>query len=133
MSINNKAELYAAISELEKKKLFQEEALIAQYKVTRESLTPLNLIKDGFNMLIQVPGIQNDILKTVAGMGVAFLSKKLLVRNSSSLLRKAFTTVVEFAVAKSTISNADKIKAYAVSVYNNLFKGNKEQEQTGSE
>ena len=130
MQINNKAALQVAIMELEKRKLLQEELLVAQYKVTRESLTPLNIIKDGFNRLTQMPGIQNGLLKTAAGVGVAFLSKKILIGNSSSLLKKALGTVVEFAIARSTISNADKIKAFGISVYNNLFKKKHNEEQT---
>ena len=129
MQITNKAELDAAIIELEKKKRQQEELLVAQYHVTRESLTPLNIIKDGFNRLSQMPGIGDGLLKTAAGVGAAFISKKLLIGNSSSLLKKALASIVEFTVAKSTITNADKIKAYGISVYNNLFKKKQPGEQ----
>ena len=129
MHITNKAELDAAIIELEKKKRQQEELLVAQYHVTRESLTPLNIIKDGFNRLSQMPGIGDGLLKTAAGVGAAFISKKLLIGNSSSLLKKALASIVEFTVAKSTITNADKIKAYGISVYNNLFKKKQPGEQ----
>jgi hypothetical protein len=129
MHIRNKAALDAAIIELEKRKLLQEELLVAQYKITRESLTPMNMIKDGFSSLTKMPGIQNNLLKTAVGVGAAFLSKKLLTGNSSSLLKKALGAVVEFAVAKSAVSNADKIKAYGISVYHTLFKKKQPGEQ----
>ncbi len=130
MQINSKAELDAAIIELEKRRAIQEEILVAQFKATRESLTPMNLIKDGFNKLTDMPGFQNGLIKAATGVGVVFLSKKLLIGKSSSILKKALAGIVEFAVAKSTISNTDKIKALGISIYHNLFKKSHKNEET---
>jgi hypothetical protein len=122
MNIKSKTELDAAILVLENRKLQQERLLIEQFKVTRESLSPLNLIKDGFNKLTNLPNLQDGLLKTVTGIGVGVLSKKLFLGGSTSIIKKLLSGVVEFVVAKSTISNADKIKAYGQSIYHNLFK-----------
>ncbi len=122
MKINNKTELDAAIIVLEKRKQFLEALLVEQYKTTRDSLTAMNLIKDGFNRLTHTPGLQSSILKTVAGVGIAVLTNKLLPGKSGSILKKALSGVAEFAVAKSAISNVDKIKAYGISIYHNLFR-----------
>jgi len=132
MTITNKAELNAAIIELKERKLFQEQELIAQFKATREILTPLNLIKEGIGKLADAPGLTDGILKTVAGVGAAFLSKKIFVGGSSSIIKKALGAVLEFTVAKSAINNADKIKSFGISLYNNLFKkkGKKQVEET---
>jgi len=124
MKINSKASLDEAILQLEKRRLMQEEELIAQFKATRESLSPVNLIKDGFTRLTEMPGLGTGLLKTVAGMGVGVLSKKLFLGKSSSLVKKLLAGVFEFAVAKTTINNADKVKAYGLSLYHNLFKKN---------
>lgn len=132
MTITSKVELDAAIIELNKRKLFQEQELIAQFKTTREILTPLNLIKEGFSKLSAAPGLTDGILKTVAGVGAAFLSKKIFLGGSSSIIKKALGAVLEFTVAKSAINNADKIKSIGISLYNNLFKKkrNKQEEKT---
>ena len=122
MEITNRTSLKAAIIELENRKLVQEEELIAQYKATRESLRPLNLIKDGFTRLKEMPGIGESLLKTVAGIGVGVLSKKLFLGKSPTLIKKLLSGVFEFAVAKTSIDNADKIKAFGTSLYHNLFK-----------
>ena len=122
MEITNRTLLKAAIIELENRKLLQEEALIAQYKATRESLSPLNLIKGGFNKLKEMPGIGESLIKTVAGIGVGVLSKKLFLGKSPGLVKKLLSGVFEFAVAKTSIDNADKIKAFGTSLYHNLFK-----------
>ncbi len=122
MKINNKTELDAAIIELKKRNQLQETLLAEHYIATRESLTPMNLIKDGFNRLTHTPGMQSSILKTVAGLGVAVLTNKLLPGKAGSILKKVLGGVAEFAVAKSAVNNTDKIKAYGISIYNNLFK-----------
>jgi hypothetical protein len=122
MQINNKVALDAAIMGLEKRRLLQEEFLVAQFKATRESLSPMNLIKDGFRDLSHIADGQGGILKTAAGIGVGMLSKKLFLGSSPSIIKKLLGAVFEVAIAKSTISNADKIKAYGISVYHNLFK-----------
>lgn len=115
-------ELDAAILQLEKRKLMQEELLISQFKATRESFSPGNLIKEGFQKLTNITDMPGNILKTAAGIGVGILSKKLFLGKSNSLVKKLLSGVFEVAVAKSTISHADKIKAYGVSIYHNLFK-----------
>lgn len=132
MKINNKAELDAVIIELEKRKQFQEALLIEQYKTTRDSLTPVNIIKDSFKKISQAPGIQGTILKTVAGVGIAVLSNRLLPGKTSSILKKVLGGVAEFAVAKSAVSNTDKIKAYGISIYRNLFRKRSNHEETKS-
>jgi hypothetical protein len=123
-SISNKAELDAAIRELESKRVQQEQDLVNLYQVTRESLSPMNLIKEGFSRMTSMPNFQDGIIKTVTGIGAGVLSKKLFLGGSSNIIKKLLSNVVEFAVAKSTISNADKIKAFGISVYHNLFKKN---------
>ena len=122
MKINNKTTLTLAILELEKKKQVQEEELIAQFKTTRESFSPLNLIKDGITKLTEMPGIGEGFIKTAAGIGVGMLSKKLFMGRAPGPVKKLLSSVFEFAVAKTSIENADKIKAYGTSLYHNLFK-----------
>ncbi|MEP7165607.1 MAG: hypothetical protein ABI741_12980 [Ferruginibacter sp.] len=131
MNISSKAELEQAIIELEKRKLLHESLLIGQFKATRDSLRPMNLIKEGFHNLTHNtdPG---TILKTVAGIGAGVLSKKIFVGGSSSIIKKLLGSAFEVVVAKSTISHADKIKAYGLSIYHNLFKKKNNHQETQS-
>lgn len=122
MQIRNKADLEAAIMELEQRKLLQEKELMEQFKTTRESLQPMNLIKETLKKITNNSNIPEELIKTITGIAVALLSKKMLMGKSSSLFRKILAGALEFAVAKSTISNLDKVKAYGTSIYNNLFR-----------
>jgi len=116
---------------LENKKRLQEAELVSQFKATKESLSPMNLIKNGFSKLTEHgPEFGESILKTITGLGVGVLSKKLFIGKSSSIIKKALAPVLEFFVAKTAISNADKVKAYGMSIYNNFFKKNSNHNHT---
>jgi len=124
MKITNKAMLDAAIRDLELKRYEQEALLKEKFQATRESLSPMNLIRDGISKITSMPNFQGNLLKTIGGLGAGVLSKKLFLGGSHSIVKKLLSRVVEVAVAKSTISNADKIKAFGISIYHNLFKKN---------
>lgn len=131
MKINSKSELDAVIIELEKRKRLQKSLLIIQFKATQESLSPVNLIKNSFKKLTQTPDIKYDLLNSIAGIGIGILSKKLFIGKSSSIIKKILSPVLELVVAKSTINNADKIKAYGISIYHNLFRKNSNHSDKG--
>jgi hypothetical protein len=124
MKISSKAELDAAIIALERRKLHQEVQLIDQFNVVRDSMNPVNFIKNTITKLAETPNVGGGILKILSGLSVGILSKKLLIGKSSSVLTKLLSGVFELAVAKTAISNVDKVKAYGISIYHNLFKKN---------
>ncbi|MEO8769936.1 MAG: hypothetical protein ABI402_07620 [Ferruginibacter sp.] len=122
MKISSKKELDERIIELEKKKIYQRELIKDQYQETVESLRPANLIKGVFNDIRHSPAASSGILKTVAGLGIGMLTKNLFWGKSSSLIKRLLGNVLKIGVAKTAVSNGDKIKAYGVAIYNNLFK-----------
>ena len=125
MSINSKTALRKRILELEQKKADQEEMLKTKFNATKESMKPVNLIKEGFSNFTAADGMGAGILKTAAGIGVGLLTKNILAGSSSSKITKALGKVIEIAAANTTIENAGKIKAYGVSIYRNLFRKKK--------
>ena len=129
MNISNKASLDAAIQELESKRKIQEADLIAHFKITRESLNPIRLIKEGFHNFTAMPDFKDGFIKTVAGLGVGILSKKLFIGRSSSIIKRLLAPVLELVVAKTTINNSDKIKSFGASLFSNLFKHKKKSNQ----
>jgi hypothetical protein len=121
MMIKNRLELKEAILAAENKKRLLQAELIDQYHLTTKSLTPGNLIKEGFNKFIQAPGAVDGIAKTAAGLGIGFLTKKVFF-GKSTLISKLAMSALDLALAKTAVKNTDKIKAYGIAVYNNLFK-----------
>ncbi|MFT3909792.1 MAG: hypothetical protein QM737_10235 [Ferruginibacter sp.] len=122
MKISNKRELDEAIIALEKKKVLQANLIREQYQQTIESITPANIIKSAFSGIMHSPEAKEGILKTAAGIGLGLLTKNLFWGRSSSLLKRFLGNAMRVGVAKTAISNSDKIKAYGIAIYNNLFR-----------
>ena len=122
MAISNTHELQAAIIELEKRKLEQAKDLITEFHATRESLSPVNILKNAFSKITHDEDIGKKILRNVAGLGIGILTKKIFTRGSSSIVKKFLGNAVEVGVANTAINHTDKIKAYGAAIYNNLFR-----------
>ena len=124
MKITNKQELDEAIIELTKRKAAQKNLLIQQYQQTAESLRPGNLVKHALSDIAHSPSARSGILKTAAGLGIGLLTKNLFWGNSGSFAKRLVGNALKFGVAKTAVSNSDKIKAYATAIYHNLFQKN---------
>ncbi|MBP9097660.1 MAG: hypothetical protein KBF74_02500 [Ferruginibacter sp.] len=133
MKINGKAALQEKILELENLKVVQEEELKLQFHAVKESMKPSNLLKSGLSSLTSGPGLGGGLLKTAAGLGIGVLSKKIFLGSSPSFIKKVVGSVFEIAAANTTISHADKIKAYGISLYNNLFNKNEKRKTTDAD
>jgi len=120
--IYNKATLKEKIRELETRNKAAEESLKLQFEVVKESMKPSNLLKAGISNMAAGPMLGEGLIKTAAGVGIAMLSKRLFLGKSPGIAKKVVGTVLEVAAANTTISQADKIKAYGKSIYRNLFR-----------
>ncbi len=122
MKISNKKELDLAIIELEKRKLAQEDILTSQFHGIYESMKPINLIRGLFTKVSDSPDIKSGLLKTITGIAVGIITKKLFIGKTTSLMGKILSNALQLGAAKTAISNTDKVKAYGTAIYNNLFK-----------
>lgn len=126
MEINNGADLKDAIRELEVRKLREKTELEARFHGLAESLKPMNLIKSTISKVKETPGMGGNILKATAGLGVALLSKRLLMGSpSTSIVKRLLGSAVKMGVAGLVAKNSDKIKAGAGHFLKNLFSTNK--------
>jgi hypothetical protein len=76
MSYNNTAALKAAIQQLEEQKKMQQQELIQQFYVTKESLRPANLLRSAVSN-IDGAGILGTVIKTAGTVGAGLLAGKL--------------------------------------------------------
>ena len=119
--INNEEELALAIQQLELKKKRQEEELIGHFHATVDSFKPGNLIKSAVSK-IGDPSVIGTILKTAGSLGVGLLTTKLAGgAAATSTGRGLIGSLLKQSAAKTVFSNIDKIKAYGLSTYKNLF------------
>jgi hypothetical protein len=121
MSINNYRELVIAIEELEQKRKRQEADLVEHFHGTVDSFKPGNLLKSAVGK-IGNPAVIGTILKAAGSLGVGLLTTKLAGgAAATSSGRGLIGSLLKQSAAKTVFSNIDKIKAYGVSAYRNLF------------
>lgn len=126
MEIKNVIDLDAAIAALEKKRVIQEAILKNQYHETVEHYRPKNLIKSAFKNVLEPGETGNTILKTVGGIGAGLLAKNLVFgAGATSLIGKFASNALKVGATNTVINNKDKIAAWGISIYKNLFTKNK--------
>ena len=118
--INNAEELDRAIEELERKRRLQEKDLVEQFKATKESLRPANLIKSSLGKLGS-SGVIGPVLKTAGSLGITLLTSRLMGGPPASAAKNILGSVLKQSAVKSVVKNFDKIKAYGLSIYQNVF------------
>lgn len=117
MPITTKAELEAAIVKMEQKQVVQKQELITQFRKTKDSLDPVNMAKGALNKWVSSSGIIEGVLPTITGIAAGFLSKKIVTGRSPGPIKKLVGELLQLAIAKTSISNADKIRAYGIALY----------------
>ncbi len=83
-----------------------------QFRITYESLKPLNLIKKSVTDLVNSVEIKNSIFETIISILTGYLSKKLMVTSKSSPFMKLFGTFLQFGVTSAIANNAETIRAF---------------------
>ena len=99
MKIKNSAALAAVIKELEDKKAKERQGIIENFHSITESLRPLQLIKRAYNKVQLPSALSDNVVKVMSAVGIAFVSKKLLMGKSNGLIKKMAGLLIELGVA----------------------------------
>ena len=99
MKIKNSAALASVIKELEDKRAKERQGIVENFHSITESLRPLQLIKRAYNKLQLPAGLADNVVKVISVVGIAFVSKKLLLGKSSGLIKKMAGLLIELGVA----------------------------------
>ncbi len=81
-----------------------------QFKATKESLKPINLIKNSFKDVVASPDLKTTIFKNIIGLATGYLSKKVLIGSTNNPIKKVLGTVLEFVVANVVAKKVDTTK-----------------------
>lgn len=90
----------------------QREGLVSlknQFHSTFENLKPINLLKETLVEIDEQPDFKSNLLNSAVGLSTGYLSKILIIGNSSNPFKKILGGVVEFAVRNVVIKNSEKI------------------------
>jgi len=109
-NISSSSALKEAILLLEAEQVIKGQALKQQFRLTYESLKPLNLFISALNDITQSPTVIDNIFGTSAGLVSGFLSKKVFVGTSGNLFRKLIGSFLQFGVSNLVANHPGAIK-----------------------
>ncbi|MDY0215589.1 MAG: hypothetical protein RBS19_01420 [Bacteroidales bacterium] len=105
--------LQESILLLEAKQENEKALLKEQFRLSFDSLKPINLIKDVFEDLTNLSGLKGTALDASLSIATGYLSKKIVVGSSKNIFKNIFGSLVQVAVTSMTLKNADQIKSVA--------------------
>lgn len=100
-----KAEIYR----LELKQKLELASLKSQLHTTFEQLKPINLLKQTFTEVSESPEIKSQLLNSGIGLLTGYLSKKLMIGNTSNPIKNILGTIVEFIIANVVAKYSESI------------------------
>jgi hypothetical protein len=121
-SISSVAGLKARIATLESVRLQQEAELRHCAKSAIDSIRPSQLLKNAVSSTLHTPGIGKTVLKGAAGLAAGMLARRMLVKTSAGVARKAAGTLLQVGLAKAVSGNASKIVNGGIRLFQKWFK-----------
>ncbi len=91
------------------------------FKLTFDSLRPINIIKSTFKEMVSSPELKESLLNKAIGFVSGVIVKKVFLGSTHNPITKLLGTVVELAVANKVSKNADGIKSIGTLLLNKLF------------
>lgn len=104
--------LKESIRLLEIRQAEEGQALKEQFRITFESLKPVNLIKSSINELTGSAEIKNSLFETIVSILTGYLTKKMMVSSKSNPFMKILGAVLQFGVTSLVAKNAESIRNY---------------------
>lgn len=83
-----------------------------QFRITYESLKPINLIKNSVKDLVSSVEIKNSLFETIVSILTGYLTKKLMISSKSSIFMKLFGAFLQFGVTSLIANNAETIRIF---------------------
>lgn len=113
--------LYEKIQQKEAELAVEKLFLKAQFKVTMESMKPINIIKS----TLSSSDLKEKAVDAVIGMTVGYLAKKVMVRSSQNPLLKLAGAILQIGVTSLVTKNPKEIKSIGETILKKIF-GKKE-------
>ncbi len=88
-----------------------------RFRLTMESLKPINLIKN----TLSSPGLQHGLLDAAIGMTTGYLAKKTIVRSSHNPLVKLTGSIFQIVVTSLVAKNPNVIKLIGGTILKKIF------------
>ena len=83
-----------------------------QFKITYQSLKPVNLIKSSMKELASSFEIKNSLFETIFSILSGYFAQKFIVSSKSNVLMKILGVVMQFGVTNFVSKNTDEIRLF---------------------
>lgn len=100
-----------------------------QFKITYESLKPVNLIKSSIQELASSTEVKNNLFESLLAVISAYLSKDIIT-SKSNIFMKVLRVFAHFGLSNLIISNAESIRTYLSSFISSFFAPKEEVPET---
>ncbi len=118
--------LKESIRLLEIRQAEEGQILKEQFKITYESLKPVNLIKNSIKEITSSVEIKNNFIETLISILSGYLTKKIMVSSKSSSFMKVLGAVMQYGVTTVVAQNAEVIRNLFSELIDRFFKPTQE-------
>lgn len=91
-----------------------------QFRITYESLKPINLIKSSLQELVESTEVKNNLFESLLAILSAYLSKTIIT-SKSNIFMKIIRVFAHFGLSNLIISNAETIRNYLTNLIASFF------------
>ena len=113
--INTQAELRQAIADLESKKAMQKMVIKGEARLVKEALSPVNLVKNTFSRLAEIPEVRKTLVNTIIGFGLGYVAKKATAVMSEQSLDHFVGNIINSQVSKIEDNDPDSFFSKSLS------------------
>ena len=104
--------LKESIRLLEIRQAEEGEQLREQFKITYESLKPVNLIKNSLKDIVNSAEVKNSLFETVISLVSGYLTQKFIVNSKSNVFVKLLGVLMQFGITNLVSKNAETIRTF---------------------
>lgn len=126
-NINSLEELRTEIALLELRQKRAANDLKGHLLETYESLKPLNLVKSTLKELTSSPNFKGDLVNSVVGIGLGYISKRVLIGNTHNMVKQVIGTIVQFGVTRIISTKTEGLRSGLKNMMTNFFAKKKEE------
>jgi hypothetical protein len=110
-NISSAAKLKNAIQLLEVEQSVKRQELKEQLNYTFQALKPLNLLRNTLKDFTSSPNLIDNVLGSAIGLASGFVSKKIFLGTSGSIIRKFLGSVLQFGVTNAVARHPEAVKS----------------------
>ena len=121
-NITSVAGLKNAIQLLEDEQAYKGQLLKEQFYLTYESFKPGKLLGSTLKEMIASPYFVENVIDTTIGLATGYLSRKIVVGASSSLIRRFLGSILQSGVTSFVTKHPDTIKSVGQTILQNIFR-----------